>query len=73
LGDEKVRQSSIRQKRAFGSDSDDDDSNGMEESFSDSDDLCMKQILEVCEERKKSFWYLLPEEKSKLSRKEFRR
>jgi hypothetical protein len=52
LGDEKV--SPLRRIRTFGSDSD-DDSNGIEETFSDSDDLCMKQSPEFLGEKKKSF------------------
>jgi len=54
LGDEKVRPSS-GQKRAIGSDSD-DDSNGIDETFSDSDDWSMRQNHEFLGERKKKFF-----------------
>jgi len=53
LGDEPVRPAR-GQKRAIGSDSD-NDSNGIEETFSDSDDLCIKHSPEFLGERKKRF------------------
>lgn len=53
LGDEPVRPAR-GQKRAIGSDSD-NDSHGIEETFSDSDDLCIKHSPEFLGERKKRF------------------
>lgn len=52
LGDEKVRPSRGQKRAAIGSESE-NDSNGIDESFFDSDDLGMKQSHELFGERKK--------------------
>jgi len=70
LGDEKVKFSNEQKRRVFGSDCDDEnDSNEMEETLSDSDDLCMKQNLELFEERKKTFGSFSPKRSPSFNEK----